>query len=53
MKKPSSSVVFDYTSFLGVSSQQKWTFTDAFHFFSSAEETDEQNQTDQGDRMSV
>ncbi len=46
MKKSSPSVVFDYTSFLGVSSQQKWTFTDAFHFLSSSEEINEQNQTD-------
>ncbi|MCE0492677.1 transporter [Vibrio salinus] len=46
MKKPSSSVVFDYTSFLGVSSQQKWTFVDAFHHLSSPGDEDEQ-QADQ------
>jgi len=37
MSEPNLSAVFDYTSFLGVSSQQKWTFVDAFHFFSSSE----------------
>ena len=37
MNKPNISVVFDYTSFLGASCQQKWTFVEAFHFFSSSE----------------
>lgn len=48
MKEPGSSVVFDYTSFLGISSQQKWTFADALHYFSSSEEADvnKENSTD-------
>ncbi|RQW63395.1 transporter [Vibrio viridaestus] len=45
MSEPNHSVVFDYTTFLGTSSQKKWTFVDAFHFFSASDEL-EQNPDD-------